>query len=758
MHRDGLAGSSSEPDRFVTRLDGCRPTPLASYLKALGILRLVATQKDESARGWWQEDTFHLESKLDADGITAFFLEEYEPTPIVGPWGARSGFYPGSSEASARRALETIMDTSDGRLAPLRRTIRAVRGVLKQLGIVKKSDGNKHEVLTACRSLLPDDVLQWLDACYVLVEDEARWPPLLGTGGNEGSGSYSSGFSQMVVECLVERTHHRAITGSLFGGRVPDGLSNQTPGQFDPGRSGGANASTGFESAAGIGAWDYLLVLEGTLAFSSAVTRRHDADGPAAAAFPFMTNTSGAGSGAIAIPDEDARRGEIWCPIWDRRARYREVEFMFREGRATVRSPSGRHRVPNDGLGFARAAATLGVDRGIREFERHAFLKRHGRNVVAVPLGRRRVSRNPMAALLIDLDGGQWLSRFRRLGRAKGAPARLTRLVGRFESALFELAEDSGTPISLQRCLAALGECQRYLSISPAAREKLGVAVPVLSREWATMADDGSPEYAIAASLAGLHGRGPARAGGSPRGIRVLPSSEYMAPVSHERRGQRRWALDHVNRVVWTGGALDQDLGRMMSRRLLDQREMSLREVPLHGDARIPAELVAQWLDRPEWDRRIADLMPGIALVNRVALGPTRVGAGGIAPPAAYCLLKPFFVPASELDSVMSREQVNSEPIRLPPPSEIVRLLRTDQAERAFEWARARLRGKGLTAAATLPSPASDRGARLLAALLVPIRRSDLRAILRRYFDPDTENHTDRDAGAPASTTSSTDD
>ncbi len=38
---------------IVHRLGGCAPTPLANYLKALGILRVVAEQADAEARGWW---------------------------------------------------------------------------------------------------------------------------------------------------------------------------------------------------------------------------------------------------------------------------------------------------------------------------------------------------------------------------------------------------------------------------------------------------------------------------------------------------------------------------------------------------------------------------------------------------------------------------------------------------------------------------------------------------------------------------------
>ena len=34
-------------------LPGCQPEPLSSYLKSLGVLRLVALQLDPEARGFW---------------------------------------------------------------------------------------------------------------------------------------------------------------------------------------------------------------------------------------------------------------------------------------------------------------------------------------------------------------------------------------------------------------------------------------------------------------------------------------------------------------------------------------------------------------------------------------------------------------------------------------------------------------------------------------------------------------------------------
>jgi CRISPR-associated protein Csx17 len=54
-------------------LKGCQPTPLAHYLKALGILRLVAEQKDPACRGAWIDDHFVLATKLTKDELECFF-------------------------------------------------------------------------------------------------------------------------------------------------------------------------------------------------------------------------------------------------------------------------------------------------------------------------------------------------------------------------------------------------------------------------------------------------------------------------------------------------------------------------------------------------------------------------------------------------------------------------------------------------------------------------------------------------------------
>ena len=282
-------------DRFAQfALGGCRPTPLAAYLKALGILRLVAEQADPDVRGWWKNGVFQLRSRLDAEGLTEFFRESYQPSPIVGPWGGRSGFFPGSSEKAAREALSAIAASDDVRVQPFRELIQSVHQLLADLDFSEKpKDDKKLQLMTACRNRLPDSILPWLDATYILTAGGRKFPPLLGTGGNEGAGSYMSGFAQQVVSVIVERNWDHAVGAALFGDPAPNLFTKQTPGHFSPEAAGGANAGTGFEASVGMNPWDYLLTLEGTLMFAAACVRQLERRTAGVLGYPFCVRQAG---------------------------------------------------------------------------------------------------------------------------------------------------------------------------------------------------------------------------------------------------------------------------------------------------------------------------------------------------------------------------------------------------------------------------------------------------------------------------------
>jgi CRISPR-associated protein Csx17 len=97
----------------VLQLPGCAVEPLGDYLKALGILRLVAEQITDQARCWWRHGIFHLwvpegaayeanqtthsviNSEPDCrEWLETFLLEACEFSPLLAPWQKNTAFLP----------------------------------------------------------------------------------------------------------------------------------------------------------------------------------------------------------------------------------------------------------------------------------------------------------------------------------------------------------------------------------------------------------------------------------------------------------------------------------------------------------------------------------------------------------------------------------------------------------------------------------------------------------------------------------------
>jgi len=164
-------------------LEGCRPIPLAGYLKALGVLRLVAEQADPAARGWWEGDRFRLRTTLVRDGLVNFLLSDYRPTPIIAPWNGGSGFYPKDS----KDGISTLQGSGLTRLAAYREAIELGARLLRERKLDERpTDQAKGELIAALRAEAGPELVGWIDAAIALTLDRMAFPPLLGTGGNDG--------------------------------------------------------------------------------------------------------------------------------------------------------------------------------------------------------------------------------------------------------------------------------------------------------------------------------------------------------------------------------------------------------------------------------------------------------------------------------------------------------------------------------------------------------------------------------------------
>lgn len=708
--------------RFTHRLTGCAPIPLAHFLKALGILRLVAEQADPAAQGWWSGDVFHLRTTLDEAALQRFFLEQYEPTPLVGPWGARSGFFASSSEKSARESLAIIEGSDAGRLRPFREAICSVRQVLASLGLTEKADSieDKRRLMMQCRAQFPDQLLAWLDTTYMLLGDETKFPPLLGTGGNEGSGSYMSGFSQQVASVIANRKWDHALQAAIYGEPQDRLTSSQTPGHFAPDAAGGPNASSTSEGNVVTNPWDYLLNLEGTLVFAAAAVRRmEDRDG-GELGFPFCVRQSGVGYASSASSDEPDSRAEMWLPLWPSPSTFPELRSIFSEGRSQVGGRASR-----SGVDFARAIAGLGIDRGIGEFQRFAFQMRNGLSYFAIPLGRYSVHANSDVNLLSELRLDAWLESFRSAASGNNAPSRANRSLRRLETAILELCREK-SPVNLQEVLIALGEAESVLSLSPKWRaEAFQHPVPLLSPQWVQECDDHqSTEFRLAASLAAMY---------SDNVGSLRPYCEPVVVNGSQREGGMRWVEWAENsqalcRVVWNKGRLIDNLMSIVKRRVQEAIQAGFEApdgatVVFPAESPIPSVLpdINQFLAGETDDERLSALFRGLLLIDWAAFD--KKGYSATSKPeiasssAAYSLLKlchnPFPVRETyvRLDSAISRLACGG---------------RLDDATRL---ASRRLLGSGLPPAAKVVAGGSRMAQRIAAAILFPVQFSDINSL-----------------------------
>ena len=198
-------------------LAGCVTTPLAAYLKALGILRLVAEQVDVAAKGFWRDEVFVLRSKLDQVALSDFFANGYRPTPILAPWNGGSGFYyqeeklkekdPKTGKriktgvrnqpTKATKTLDNMISSTSERLQNYRNVANDCKNVILSLGYIEApKEHEKHKLLINLRAVLPDEALVALDAALVIGEDKPGYAPILGTGWNDGNLDFSNNFMQ----------------------------------------------------------------------------------------------------------------------------------------------------------------------------------------------------------------------------------------------------------------------------------------------------------------------------------------------------------------------------------------------------------------------------------------------------------------------------------------------------------------------------------------------------------------------------------
>lgn len=436
--------------KTVQILPGINPEPLASYLAGLGLVRTLGEQADPGLTARWTPDGLCVTTTV--EDIAAWLADEYVPAPVLSPWNNGSGFGLKDKEPVAR--LDALREHPSPRLAPLRDAILIADEVMS-----KARDADKKSVVLAFRNRCPEELVSWIDAAVVLSGEDAFFPPLLGTGGNDGRLDFSTNFHQRLIGLLgtseKDRARRLASARDLLNGTENEKLAGGAIGQFDPGGTGGPGSSRFGAANSLVNPWGYVLMVEGALLFASSAARRNQVGvGRAAMPFTVLSSPDGFASGA----EGEESRGEVWAPLWSKEFTLAEIRHLFAEARVSWRGKPARRAVH-----FYAATRTLGVSRGIDEFVRYGLQQRNGLAFAAVPLGRVRVRERSEVRLAADVE--DWASRVG--GDASAAVATAAR---RFHKAQWSYTGDGGA-LPLARMLAALTDLELAVGRSGRARD-----------------------------------------------------------------------------------------------------------------------------------------------------------------------------------------------------------------------------------------------------------------------------------------------
>ena len=586
-------------------LRGCTPEPLMSYLKALGVFRLVAEQKDPSVRLAWRGGVAVLHTCLDCAHLTSYFADDYVPTPVIAPWNGGSGFY-----GTGADSLISIEKSRSPRFVLYRDSIRTARSIVPAS---KPTDDDKESVLMACRSLMADDLLPWLDTCFVLGDSRPSYFPLLGTGGNDGRLDFTNNFMQRVLDVIPvdgpvdAREPSNWLRASLFSDTLTQ-LGKSAVGQFNPGGIGGPNGIQGrFEADSRVNPWDYILMIEGAMLFAGAVSRRMGTSATGRSVFPFVVDSVAVGYGSSAVGEEtsDGSRAELWMPLWGRPTSYAEIKHLMSQGRAQLGRTQARNAVE-----FALSVNLLGVDRGIDSFVRFGFLKRNGLAFLAAPLGRVEVRLRPVARLLEDSALRSWIDRLRRLCNDKEkTPARYQSVLRNIDRAIFAFSSRSGIGDDASYLLEvgrAIGDAERTMSRGIAfAKQKYIRPLAGLNSQWLDHASDNSAEFRLAASLAGIH---------ASRKNEVGPMRVYLEEVQVTRFVN--WNPGSTS-AVWSKQPLANNLATVFRRRQLEAHQAGVvGGVPIASPIFARLDDVIDFLHGHTDDGKLGDLLWGLICVD----------------------------------------------------------------------------------------------------------------------------------------------
>ena len=763
------------------KLYACKVSPLSSYLKSLGIFKLIGEQLDCNVKAHWENGIMTINTNNSQADIINFFQESYSPSPILSPWSGGSGFYPNDTEVS--KELNKILRTNDKRFELYRDTITKIKSLFPDLeiknlnletirnfyignkndkklkiiddlvakiniaignnftfvsssindiyGIIPsnlsekltkvvnayfqdKRKKSKSTIVNKCRDNLSDRYIEWLDSSILVNSDnDVVFPPIAGTGGNEGRLDYSSVFISCITYALLENFENskELLRNSIFDDQIGK-LIFLPIGKFDPGKAGGYNQGNEIETKkVPNNPWDIIFMMEGILMWSNSIGRRNSiSKGKIVSSFTVSSAPFGYSSSNVADYND---RMEIWAPIWKNPSFLNEIKMFFKEGRVAIRG-----RIARNGMDFAEAVNSLGVDRGLNGFMRYNFLKRRGESYVALPTGYHEVKYNKYVRIIGDLDRifFNFEKTFKEIkANNDSAPISFMTVRRDIYDATYNLIVN-GNEHNTVKLLRALGRAEMLMSRVRFGNEEKGTKIknPLygLSTEWLIKGYDNSVEFRLAASLASVRSTGEV---GSFRA-----NIEGTKPFND-------WSWENgKGQFSWVGNSLQEKLTNTLYRRIFDSEKSNTHKNPFYSKLNVSLSDIAKFIEGNVDEKCIEELLFAFVLIKWDDV-TAKINLKKIKEIFSYDSSQPILISRSWALLKLSfsdKITIENKDIVLKPNKRVIKLLESNKINDACDVVKIQM-VKNNIIPFNVFFPNTGDGSRYSAALLFPVWKSD---------------------------------
>ena len=693
----------------VVSLKGLHAESLGTYLASLGLLSLVA-RKWPTARACWKDARFCLVGgPRTLDELLAHICEIGETntwTDYSKPWD------------DAKRS-----------------------------DVKKKS--STHTAIW--RALEAEEQSLRLFGAHLAIDGRVRMNPLLGTGGNAGKRMFAKGWSDAVSTI---RKPPRKWSREVLSNDLGAFLSGGTCKYLDSFQSGSwfgtdnkiynhGNLSTPLDSGRGrkrpyregeITPWAMPLACEGLAYLAGGPSRRLGSRRQPSGAFPFVV-TAPAPKGEGEAGRVDA---EFWAPIWAQPMTDAEVRSLFLRGRAELdgkgaTSPSS----------FATGVMSRGVDAGISAFRRFHLIHTtsqqtfESRLTAVVPVPKADPDSTTIRAIQAVVELHDSLPADRKAGKRW----RFAGLRGPLEQALIDFtaatAGEGGTEPAwrlVDEVVSVLARVDRNGTF-----RRSGARFRLLPGAWAAgllQRDPPDRESRIALAISSLVAT-------SASGLFV----EYRIGARRTGTGPRlEFPESTPARCVWNEVELAANLRATGERRVLEELRSTNPQPPLDATHRLGVDDLNAWLAGEVDEERVRLWLDRLCVFNwsgKENIDPARglLGSNQVPPAvdgalALYALFRPLASPW------LFRKILRESDIQAQPTStcvqlgRIIAMLRQEDVTGAVEAAVAAYRAAGVPCADFGPMPEGLDSARLVSALVIPVRDDQVHTIFRRWRTP----------------------